>query len=64
MVQGDGQQFCSTRTQVQSPVQHSGLKDWEFRRSKLRFGSDPWPGNFICYRVAKKEKKKEEGGES
>ena len=26
-------------------------------RSQLRLGSDPWPGNSICHRVAKKEKK-------
>ena len=27
-------------------------------RSKLWLGSDPWPGNSICCRVDKKEKKK------
>ena len=27
-------------------------------RSKLQVGSDPWPGNSICRRVAKKEREK------
>ena len=25
---------------------------------QLQFGPDPWPGNSICHRVAKKKKKK------
>ena len=29
-----------------------------WRRSELWLRSDPWPGNCICLRVAKKEKKK------
>ena len=27
-------------------------------RSQLQLGSDPWPGNSICHRAAKKKKKK------
>ena len=48
--------------QVWSLAQHSGLKDPALpqlrRRSQLQLGSDPWPGNSICYEVAKKKKKK------
>ena len=32
------------------------LQQWH--RLQLQLGSDPWPGNSICYRVSKKEKKK------
>ena len=27
---------------------------------ELQLGSDPWPGNSICHRVAKKEKRKKQ----
>ena len=50
MVQQDGLSLWSTRMQVQSPAQHSGL-----RRSQLWFS---WPRKSICNRPAKKEKKK------
>ena len=32
-----------------------------WRRSQQQRRSDPWPRNSICYRVAKKEKKKKSG---
>ena len=52
--------LCNTRTQVQSPASHSGLKDpvLSQRRSHLWLGSDPWPGNSICCGAAKKENNK------
>ena len=31
-------------------------------RSQLWLVSDPWPGNSLCHRVAKKEKKKKKKG--
>ena len=43
---------CSTRTQVPSLAQHSGLKDWAMVQLLLRF--DPWPGHSTCHGVAKK----------
>ena len=50
------------RLQVQSPAQHSGLRIWHFcplwLRLQLRLGTDLWPGNSICHRAAKMEKKK------
>ena len=33
------------------------LQQW--LRSRLQLGSDPWPGNSICHRVAKKKKRKQ-----
>ena len=50
--------------QIQFPAWHSGFKDpgllqlWH--RLQLQLGSDPWPGNSLCCRAAKKEKKKKE----
>ena len=61
MAQFDQWHLWSTGTQVQSPAQHSGLKDPGLlqlqHRLQLQLGSDPWPGNSICCRVAKKERK-------
>ena len=46
--------------QVQSPAQHSGLQELVLQqlwyRLQLQLGLDPWPGNYICHGVAKKEK--------
>ena len=62
MAQQELQCLCSSRTQVQSPAWHSGLKDpalqqlWH--RSPLWLRFDLWPGNSICCRVAKRKKKK------
>ena len=43
-------------------AQHSGFKDpglsWLWHSWQLQLGSDPWPGNSIYCRAAKKEKKK------
>lgn len=57
--------FCSTGMQVQSSVQHNGLKDLVFpqlcRRSQLQLGSDPrppGPGTLYAAGQPKKEKKK------
>ena len=54
--------LCSTRTQLGSPAQLSGLKDPAFPqlqcRLRLRLGSDPWPENLHIPRAAKKEKKR------
>ena len=62
MVQWDWRCLCSGRTQVRSLAGHSGLKDPEMLqlwcRSQLSLGSDPWPGNPIGRRAARKEKKK------
>ena len=50
--------------QVSSLAWHSGLKDSAlprpWHRLQLWLGSDPWPGNSIHHRVAKKEKKRKE----
>ena len=53
MVQWDGWHLWSAGTQVQSLAQW--IKDLAL--PQLRLGSDPWPGNSICYRVAKKTQK-------
>ena len=51
-----------TGTQVRSLAQHSGLRLLQlWHRLQLRFGSDAWPGNSICYRVGKKRKKGSRG---
>ena len=61
VAQQEGQCPCSARMQVQSPAQHSGLKDPALpqllHRSQLQLGSDPWPGNSVCQAMAIKEKK-------
>ena len=57
----DCQCLCTSRTQVQFQVPHSGLKypvllqPW--CRSQLCLGSDPRSRNSICHRAAKKRKK-------
>ena len=62
MAQWDQWHLCRARIQVHSPVWHSGLKDlvlpqlWQ--RSQLQLRSEPWPGNSVYLRVAKKEKRK------
>ena len=50
---------------VQSPAQCSGLRVFKglallqlWLGLKLWLGSHPWPGNSICHRAAKNEKKK------
>ena len=62
VVQQDWWRLCSTRTQVWFLAQQSGLKDPVLlqpqSRWQLWFGSDPWPGNSICCRAAKKGGKK------
>ena len=61
VAQQDLQCLCSARTQVQSPARHSGLRHLVLlllrQRSQRWCGSDPWPGNSICHRAGKKEKK-------
>ena len=52
MVQKDWWCLGSAGMQVQSLAQHSGLRIWHW--SKLQLTSDPWPGNSISHRVAKK----------
>lgn len=46
--------------QVLPPARHRGLKIRHCRRGGIDgncgSGSDPWPGNSICHRVAKKKK--------
>ena len=47
--------------QVQSPVQHSGLRSQCCscgHSLKLQHGFDPWPGNFRMPGVCQKKKKK------
>ena len=62
MAQRYWQHLCSARMQVQLLAWSNGLKDpvlpqlWQ--RSQLWFRSEPWSGNAICHRAAKKEKKK------
>ena len=61
MVQGDWWYLGHTGTQVRSSAALAQLvKDLAWLplqlRSRLRLGSDPWPGNSICLGVAKKEK--------
>jgi len=62
VAQRDWQQPCSTRTQVPSLAQHSGLKDLALPqlwcRLQLRLRSDPWLRNSKCCRTVKKKKKK------
>ena len=63
MVQRDGQHLCSTRMQVPSPAQHSGLKDLAllqlWRRSQLQLRSDPYsPGTPYAVGQSKKEKRR------
>ena len=50
--------LCSSRMQVRSIAQHSGLKDLAFLQQWLK--SNPWPGISICHRAAKKEERKKE----
>ena len=45
----------STRTQVQSPARHGGLR---IQHCCKRLGSDSCPRNSVCRRAAKKKKKK------
>ena len=49
VAQQDWQYFCSTRMQVQSLAQHSGLKDPVLLQLQhtlqLQLRSDPWTGN-------------------
>ena len=56
----------STGSKVQCPAPTQWLKDLVlpklWTRSQLRLGSDPWPGNSICHRVAKKGKGKKMNG--
>ena len=57
----DQQLFCRTRKKVWSPAWHSGFKDPAL--PQLWLGSNPWPGNSVCHRAAKKERKKRRGEE-
>ena len=54
----DWWQHCSARTRI--PSLASRLKDLAWPQlqhtSQLQLGSNPWPGNSICCRAAKKEK--------
>ena len=54
--------LCSARVQVQSLAWQSGLKDTAllrlWLRSQLQLRSDSWPGNSICFRMAKKRYKR------
>ena len=58
--QRDQLHLCSTRTQVQSLAQHSGLRNPAVAQVTTGLRSDPWPGNSIYCRVTKKKKKKKE----
>ena len=62
MAQWDQWHLCSTRMQVQSSAQHSGLKDQVLpflqHRLQLRLRSDPWPRISLCCRVAKNGREK------
>ena len=53
--------LCSARILVPPLAQHSALKNLALpqlrHRSQLQLGSNTWPGNSICRRVAKKRKK-------
>ena len=64
MAQWDQRLLCSVKMQVPSLAQHTGLKDPALlklqRLSHLWLGYDPWPGNSVCGRAAKNEKKKKE----
>ena len=62
MVQWDQWHLGSSGTQVQSLAWCSGLGIWHcYSQLQLRLQtwliSDPWPGNSMCLRVVKKEKK-------
>ena len=61
MEQKDQQHLCSTRRQVRSLAQQSGLKDQMFPqlwyRLQLQFGSNPWPRNFHMLWDSQKRKK-------
>ena len=59
--QRDQLHLCSTRTQVQSLAQHSGLRNPAVAQVTTGLRSDPWPGNSIYCRVTKKKKKKKKG---
>ena len=62
VVQWDWWCLCSTRAQVQSPAQPSGLKNLVlpqlWHRLKLWLRSDSWPRNSICHGEARTKKKK------
>ena len=53
---------AAPRHRFRSLAQHSGLKDPALPQLQHRLqrwlGSDPWPRNSTCLRVAKNEKKK------
>ena len=57
VVQWDWQCLRSTGTQVRYPAPHNGLGSGA-ATAAASVGSDPWPGNSICHRAAKNEKKK------
>ena len=60
MVQWDQQHLWKTRMQVHSLARHSGLRVWHCLSCGIvhNCGYEPCPGNSICHRAAKKEKKK------
>ena len=55
VVQEDQQHLYSAGTQIQSLALHSGFKD-PLSQLWQEIGT-PWPGNFVCHEVAKKERK-------
>ena len=56
VAQGDQQHFWSTEAGL-IPHLAEWFKDLVLPQ-QLQLGSDPWPGNSLCCRVAKKRKKK------
>ena len=56
MAQWNQQCLCSTRMWIKSPAWYGGLKDLELPQLWLKL--DPWPGNSIYRRAAKKKGKK------
>ena len=57
VAQWDQLYLRSARTQVRSPAWHSGLRIWQCGSCSLGLicGSDPWPGNSMCHREAKRK---------
>ena len=60
VTQQDQQHLRSAGMQVRSLAQHSGLRKWGCVAvaqiaTTAQIRSDPWPGNSICHKAAKKK---------
>ena len=60
VAQQDQQHLRSAGMQVRSLAQHSGLRKWGCVAvaqiaTTAQIRSDPWPGNSICHKAAKKK---------